>query len=69
LQGQQLASPQGRAAFVLLDEILGMQRAVSAGANPNRQLLVEALLAKFARELGDGPLGDNIQSLKGGVHG
>jgi DNA polymerase-3 subunit delta' len=67
-QGQQLTSRQGRAAFVLLDEILRLQRAVSAGANPNRQLIVEALLGKFERELGDGLLGDNIQLLKGDVH-
>ena len=66
--GRQLASPQGRAAFVLLDEILRLQRAVSAGANPNRQLIVEALLGKFKRELGDGLLDDNIQSLQGDVH-
>lgn len=68
LQGQQLTSRQGRAAFLLLDEILRMQRAVSAGANPNRQLLMEALLGKFERELGDGSLGDNIQLLKEDVH-
>jgi DNA polymerase-3 subunit delta' len=67
-QGQQLTSRQGRAAFVLWDEILRLQRAVSAGANPNRQLIVDALLGKFERELGDGLLGDNIQSLKGDVH-
>jgi hypothetical protein len=66
--GQQLNSPQGRAAFVLLDEILRLQRAVSAGANPNRQLILEALSGKFKRELGDGLLGDNIQSLQGDVH-
>jgi DNA polymerase-3 subunit delta' len=67
-QGQQLTSRQGRAAFVLWDEILRLQRAVGAGANPNRQLIVDSLLGKFERELGDGLLGDNIQSLKGDVH-
>jgi DNA polymerase-3 subunit delta' len=66
-RGPQLSSRQGRAAFVLLDEILRLQRAVSAGANPNRQLMVDALLTKFERELGDGQLGDNIQVLKGGI--
>lgn len=51
LSQPQLTSRQGRAAFLLLDQIVRLQRAVSAGANPNRQLLVEALLAKFQREL------------------
>lgn len=50
----QLTSTQGRGAFRLLDEISRLQRAVSAGANPNRQLLVEALLSKFQRELTEG---------------
>lgn len=61
-QAKQLTSRQGRAAFTLSDEIVRLQRAVSAGANPNRQLIVEALSGKFERELGDGLLGDNIQS-------
>jgi len=60
-QGQ-LQSPRGRAAFGLLDELTALQRAVTAGANPNRQLLLDALLAKFHRELGDGGPGDNIQA-------
>jgi hypothetical protein len=38
----------------VLDEVLTIQRAVAGGANPNRQLLVEALLAKMQRELGAG---------------
>ena len=67
-RASRLTSRQGRAAFGLLDEILRLQRAVSAGANPNRQLIVEALLGKFKRELGDGRLGDNIRSSKGDVH-
>ncbi|RLA48503.1 MAG: DNA polymerase III subunit delta' [Gammaproteobacteria bacterium] len=67
-QDQQLTSRQGRAAFVLWDEVLRLQRAVSAGANPNKQVIVDALLVKFGRELGDGPLGDNIQTLRGDVH-
>ena len=60
LDQQRLASRQGRAAFSLMDEITRMQRALDAGANPNRQLLVEALLAKYQRELGAGGLGDSI---------
>jgi DNA polymerase-3 subunit delta' len=67
LARQQLESRQARAAFQLLDEVMHLQRAVSAGANPNRQFVVDALLAKFQRELGDGQLGDNIQRVKGDV--
>jgi DNA polymerase-3 subunit delta' len=62
LDGTRLASEQARAAFALLDEILQIQRAFNAGSNPNPQLLLEALLAKVQRELGDGGLGDNIGS-------
>jgi len=61
LSRQQLSTKAGRAGFVLLDEVMRLQRAVNAGANPNKQLLVEALLSKMQRELGDGLLGDNIQ--------
>jgi DNA polymerase-3 subunit delta' len=49
-----LSGARGRAAFGVLDEVLTIQRAVAGGANPNRQLLVEALLAKMQRELGAG---------------
>jgi len=57
---EQLRSKQGRVAFGLSDEVAQLQRAVSAGANPNKQLLADALLSKFSRELGAGILGDNI---------
>lgn len=67
LPTEHLTSKQGRAAFALMDEIMQLQKAVNAGANPNRQMLAEALLAKFQRELGDGLLGGNIQRLKGDV--
>jgi hypothetical protein len=33
----------------LLDEIAEILRAVAGGANPNRQLLVESLLARLQR--------------------
>jgi DNA polymerase-3 subunit delta' len=56
----QLKSQQSRAAYGLLDELAQLQRAVSAGANPSKQLVVEAILSKFHRMLGAGPLGDNI---------
>ena len=61
LSRQQLSTKTGRAGFVMLDEITRLQDAVNAGANPNKQLLLEALLSKLQRELGDGQLGDNIQ--------
>ena len=65
LSREQLTTKQARAAFILLDEIVRLQRAVSAGANPSKQLLLDALLSKFHRELGAGPLGDNIQTHTG----
>lgn len=66
LGGEQLASASARAAFRLLDELVGIQRAVNAGSNPNRQLLIETLLAKVQLELGAGGLGDNIPAMQGG---
>ena len=62
LSREQLSTKQARSAFILLDEIMRLQWAVSAGANPGKQLLVDALLSKFHRELGVGLLGDNIQA-------
>ena len=61
LDKQGLAGGQGRGAFLLLDEVAQLQRAINAGANPNRQLLLDALLLKCDRELGQGRLGDSIQ--------
>jgi DNA polymerase-3 subunit delta' len=68
LDGGRLASGQARAGFLLLDEILQVQRALNAGSNPNPQLLLEALLAKVQRVLGDGGLGDNIRSKQRGIY-
>lgn len=65
LSTKQLRSRQGRAAFCLSDEVTQLQRAVSAGANPNKQLVMDALLSKLARELGAGTLGDTIPTHKG----
>jgi DNA polymerase III subunit delta' len=59
---ESLRSKSGRNLFRALDEIVRLQRGVSAGANPGKQLLVEALLSKLRRELGTGSLGDNIQA-------
>jgi DNA polymerase-3 subunit delta' len=47
-----LTAPAGRAAFLLLDEIFRIRRAVDGGSNPNRQVLLDALLARMQRELG-----------------
>jgi DNA polymerase-3 subunit delta' len=60
LPAPRLAGPQGRAAFALLDEALDLQRAVDAGANPGKQLLVDVLLAKCHRLLGSASHGDTI---------
>ncbi len=62
LDGAALATARARAAFELLDEMRGIQRAVNGGSNPNQQLLLETLLAKIERVLGDGGLGDNIRT-------
>jgi DNA polymerase-3 subunit delta' len=45
-------NPQSRLVFVLLDEVRRMQGAVSSGANPNPQLLLESLLARYQMQLG-----------------
>jgi hypothetical protein len=59
---ERLRTRQGRAVFAMLDEVNRLQRVVSAGANPGKQLLVEATLLKIRRELGAGLHGDNIQA-------
>jgi len=43
---------RGRVAFGLLDEIQRLRRALGAGANPNRQLMIEAILTKCHSRLG-----------------
>jgi DNA polymerase-3 subunit delta' len=62
---ERLRTKQGLAVFGLLDEVVRLQQVVNAGANPSKQLLVDALLSKYRRELGVGLLGDNIQRLSG----
>jgi DNA polymerase-3 subunit delta' len=42
-----LAGPQGRNVFGLLDYVIELQHAVTSGANPNRQLLLDSLSARF----------------------
>jgi len=52
LARQRSLGERGRAAFELLDEIHRLRRALDSGANPNRQLLVEAMLTKYYSRLG-----------------
>ena len=47
-----LKSRSGRAAFAILEEMQRLRRAVSAGSNPGKQLLIETTLLKIRRELG-----------------
>jgi len=56
----QLRTRRGRAIFTVLDEVLKLQRAVDAGSNPGRQLLLETTLLKIRNELGDRQLGVTI---------
>lgn len=58
----QLRSSRGKSVFRLLDDIAGLQMAMSAGANPSKQLLIEASLSKLLKLLGTGPRDDNIQT-------
>jgi len=66
LPPQVLMSNAGRAAFHLLDEVGSIQRAISAGANPGKQLLVDQMLSKCHRELGTVNLGDSIWTAHAG---
>jgi len=54
LSGPALKTGQARCSFELMDEIRQIRRAVEAGSNPNRQLLVDAMLGKVQRVLGRG---------------
>jgi len=57
-----LAGEHGRAMFTLLDEVMRLQRAVAAGANPNRQLLCEIVLEKLQILLGGAKPGASISA-------
>jgi DNA polymerase-3 subunit delta' len=67
LDQRQVVTPAARAGFGLLDEVVGLQRAVDQGSNPNRQVLVDALLARIQQELGEGGLGAKIHPAPGGA--
>jgi DNA polymerase-3 subunit delta' len=42
-----LAGPRGQKVFGLLDYVINLQQAVRSGANPNRQLMLDSLSARF----------------------
>jgi len=67
LESGQIPTGRGRAAFAFLDEITGIQRAVAGGANPTRQLLVDARMARMQRELGPAGSGDSMGVNQGDV--
>lgn len=62
---EELSSKRGRELFTLLDEVNSLRRAVTGGANPNKQLMMEALMSKALRGFGDEPLGDRMQRRAG----
>ncbi|CAA0119521.1 DNA polymerase III subunit delta' [Halioglobus japonicus] len=62
---ERLRSKPGQQLFKLLDEVSQLRRAVNAGANPSKDLLVEALFAKAQRRLGADLLGDSIHAQTG----
>ncbi len=65
IPADKLRGVQGRRVFALLDDVANLRRAVSAGSNPSKDLLVEALLSKVHRQLGADPLGDSIHARTG----
>jgi DNA polymerase III subunit delta' len=58
----QLKTDRGKRFFRLLDDIARLQLALGAGANPNKQIAIEALLSKLRKLLGSDLHGDNIQA-------
>jgi DNA polymerase-3 subunit delta' len=59
LEASQLQTRSGRATFLLFDEIKKLRRAISAGANPNKQLLIDSVLSKYGRYFAE-PVNDTI---------
>lgn len=51
-RGVELAGIRSRRAFRLLDAMTGLRVALDAGANPNPELMMEALLERLFRDLG-----------------
>lgn len=58
---ERLTSCAGRAIFELLDDVGQIARSVRGGANPNKQLIAEALVGKVQRVLGAAAAGGNIK--------
>jgi DNA polymerase III subunit delta' len=56
----ELTGASARGGFELLEELQRLQGAINAGANPNRQLLLETLLNRYRLELGGSKLGGSI---------
>jgi len=65
LPAAQLKTAQVHTIFRLLDEVYVLQRAINAGANPNKSLLLMSILSKYRRLLGTCLLGDNIPTRTG----
>jgi DNA polymerase-3 subunit delta' len=56
-----LRTRHGKELFGVLDEVLRLRQSVSAGANPGKQLLMEAFLSKIHRRLGADRPDDSIR--------
>ncbi len=63
--GSALRSVTARGLFSLLDETAALRAAVAAGANPNQQMTVGAILAKMHTLLGGSPPGDKMPKRMG----
>ncbi|MEM8661028.1 MAG: DNA polymerase III subunit delta' [Pseudomonadota bacterium] len=62
-----LTRESARAAFRMMDELYDLQRAVNAGSNPNKLLLIDSLLAKVQGKLGENEHSDNIERKERGI--
>ncbi|NND67208.1 MAG: hypothetical protein HKN19_06445 [Halioglobus sp.] len=60
-----LRTPRARGLFALLDELASLRAAVEAGANPNPQMTISAILAKMHTLLGGSSAGDNMRERTG----
>jgi len=63
----QLKTNRGKSFFRILDDIARLQSAIGAGANLNKQLVMESLLSKLRKLLGSASHGDNIQTQIDGI--
>jgi DNA polymerase-3 subunit delta' len=61
LPDSQLKTHRGRETFHLLDEIMRLRRAICTGSNPNKQMLIDAVLSKYNRYL-EGPVNGSISA-------